>query len=111
MADHRREDAAWIFPFKEKRRCASPSSPHCRRCSRCRRALPNRRRPSFGLKPEGFGYPRSIAISPRPNSSRNIAHSTLIEFDELDRSPQVEAPERFNRRRLEALGAPRGRSL
>ena len=67
--------------------------------------------PSFSLKPEGFGYPRSIAISPRPNSSRNIAHSTLIEFDELDRSPQVEAPERFNRRRLEALGAPRGRSL
>lgn len=40
-----------------------------------------------------------------------LARSTLNEFDDLGHSPQIEAPKRFNRRRLEALGAPRGRGL
>ena len=35
-----------------------------------------------------------------------IPGATLVEFAELGHSPQVEAPERFNRALLEALAAP-----
>ncbi|WP_408952835.1 hypothetical protein [Lysobacter sp. Hz 25] len=40
-----------------------------------------------------------------------LARSTLIEFDDLRHSPQAEAPERFNRRLIEALAAPSSRGL
>ncbi|MGJ7901517.1 alpha/beta fold hydrolase [Lysobacter sp. 1R34A] len=61
----------------------------------------NRDLASAELKPKLGLYPE---LGRR--AARAIAHSTLIEFDDLGHSPQVEAPDRFNRHLIEALAAP-----